>query len=66
MHQTILPSAHTPLTGVSTPHLYCSTSTVLLWLLSSSLLRGPLLLLVSGGNLLTFRSCDLESFSPLQ
>ena len=31
VHQAILPSVHTPLIGVSTLHLHCSTSMVLLW-----------------------------------
>jgi len=66
MHQAILPSAHTPLTEVSTSHLYCGTSAVLPWLFPFSLLRGLLPLLVSSGNLLMFGSCDLRSFSPLQ
>ena len=66
MHQAILPSAHIPLTGVSTPYLHCSTSVVFLWLLPFSLLEGPLPLLVSSSNFLALRSCDLGSFSPLQ
>ena len=47
MHQAILPGAHTPLTGVSTPHLHYSTSVVFPRLLPPSLLGGPLHLLIS-------------------
>ena len=61
MHQAILSSIHTPLTGISTPHLHGGTSTVLSQLLPSSLLEGLLPLLVSGGNFLALRS-----LSPLQ
>ena len=61
MYQTILPSAHTPLTEVSTPHLDCGTPMVLSLLSLFSLLRGPLPLLVSSSNLLV-----LEFFSSLQ
>jgi len=56
VYQAILPSAHTPLTGVNTLHLHCSTSVVLLWLLSSSLLGELLPLLISGGYFLVLRS----------
>ena len=66
MHQAILPGTYTPLTEVRTPHLHCSTSTVLPQLLPPSLLREPLHFLVSGSDLLAFGPCDLESFSPLQ
>jgi len=59
VHQTILPGAHTPLTGVSTPHLYCGTSMVLPWLLPSSLLGGPLPLLVSGSDFLALMLWDI-------
>ena len=66
MYQAILPSAHIPLTEVSIPHLHCSTPMVLLLLLSFSLLRRLLSLLISGGDFLALRSYDLRSFSPLQ
>jgi len=65
LEQAILPGAHTPLIGVSTPYLYCGTSAVLFWLLPSSLLGEPLPLLTSGGDFLALRSHDLESLSPL-
>ena len=64
MYQTILPSTHTPLTGVSIPYLHCSTSMVLPWLLHSSLLGGPLPLLVSGSDFLMLRSHNLGPFHP--
>jgi len=66
VYQAVLPGAHTPLAGVSTPHLHCSTPIVFPWLLSSSLLGGPLLLLISCSDLLALGPCHLESFSPLQ
>ena len=66
MHQTILPGTHTPLTGVSTPCLYCGTPIVLSLLLSSRLLGGLLLFLVSGSNVLALGSQVMGFFSPLQ
>lgn len=69
MHQTILPSMYIPFIKINTSHLNCSISTVLFWLLSFSLLRKPLPLLVFWGdssNLLLFRSYNLGSFSTLQ
>ena len=66
VHQTILPSTHTSLTGISIPYLNCGTTAVLLLLLSFSLLRGPLSLLVSSSNILVLRSHNLRSFSLLQ
>ena len=65
VYQAILPGTHTPLAGVRTLHLHCGISIVLLQLLSPSLLGG-LLLLISGGDLLALRPCDLGSFSLLQ
>jgi len=62
MHQAILSSAHTPLTGVRTPYLDCGTSTVF----PPSLLGGLLPLLISSGDLFAFGLHDLGSFSPLQ
>ena len=61
-----LRGAHTPLTGISTPHLHCGTPVVLSLLLSFSPLGGPLFLLVSSGDLLAFGSYNLRFFSPLQ
>ena len=66
VHQAILPSAHTPLAEVKTPHLDCGIPAVLPRLLSSSLLGEPLLLLISCDDLLALGPCDLGSFSALQ
>ena len=66
VYQAILSGAHTSLAGVSTLHLHYGTPTVLLLLLPFSFLGGPLLLLISGSDLLAFGSHDLGSFSPLQ
>ena len=65
MHQAILLSAHTPLTGVSTPYLHYCTPVILLLLLLFSLFGGLLLLLISGSNFLVLRFLDLKFFSPL-
>ena len=66
MHQAILPSTHTSLTGISTPHLDYGISAILLWLLPSSFFEGLLLFLISEGNFLTLRSCNLGPLSTLQ
>ena len=66
MYQAILSSTHTPLTGVSTPHLYWCTPMVLLLLPPFSFLGGPMPLLISGGNLLMLISYDLGSLRALQ
>ena len=62
MYQTILPSIHISLIGVSTPHLNCVTSAVLLFSFFGELM----LLLVSGGNLFILKSYNLRSLSALQ
>jgi len=69
VYQTILSSVHTFLTGINTPHLNCSVPAVLSWLFSFSLLGGPLLHLIFGGdvsNLFLFRPYDLKSLSVCQ
>ena len=62
VHQTILPSVYTSLTGVNTSYLDYGISTVLL----SSFLERLLPLLISKGDLLVLRSCNLGFFSALQ
>ena len=64
VHQIILPGTHISLTGVSTLHLHCGTSMVLPWLLPSSLLGGPLPLLISSSNFFALRSYDLNPSAP--
>jgi len=66
VYQAVLPGTHTPLAGIRTPYLDCGTPAVFPQLLSSSLLEGPLHLLVSGGDLFSLGPHDLGSFSPLQ
>ena len=62
VHQVILLSIHTSLTGVSTLHLDC----IILMILPFSFFGGLMPLLISRGNLFMLRSYDLESLNTLQ
>ena len=61
VHQAILPSTHTSLAGVRTPHLNCGISAVL----PPRLFEGPLSLFISGGNFFSLGPRNLGWPLPL-